>query len=335
MCRQVFSLVIAVYFCIFEERVNLSNPLVSVVIPLFNKEQWVTQTLLSLYSQTYQNWECFIIDDGSTDRSLEFVKEFIESHPGNWNVVSQSNSGQINARNMGIELSNGEFVAFLDADDLWLPRKIELQIKAHLADPILTLSLTPYVIFKENQRSFFRVVSRSNSKRLIDDWLSLKGFGGLIESTGLIRRDALETLGRYSTSFSMTSGLDLSLKAAASFKVVVLKKPLVLYRLSPGQFHKQEDVLIRDLDIMSTQYATGLEALSHLRKSHTSYLYWSKCRSRGSRYFAISALKAILMLRRRELPMLYFLLSRNLLAIFRGFIKQKTIRQSLDRFIER
>jgi len=313
----------------------MRKPLVSIVVPLYNKEEWVNQTLLTVYNQTYSHWECFIIDDGSTDRSLEFVKEFIDSHPGNWNVVSQSNSGQINARNLGIQLSKGEFVAFLDADDLWLPRKIELQMEAHIADPDLGLSLTPYVIFKENQRSFFRVVSQSNSKRLLDDWLSLTGFGGLIESTGFIRREALETLGRFSTSFSMTSGLDLSLKAASSLNVEVLKNPLVLYRLSPGQFHKQEDILIKDLEIMAIQYASDPRTLAHLRKSHASYLYWSKCRSQGVGYFAISALKAIFLLRRRELPMLYFLLSRNLLAILRGFTKQKMIRQSLDSFVER
>ena len=308
----------------------MPNSLVSVVIPLFNKERWVTRTLLSVYSQTYRNWECLIIDDGSTDRSLEVVKGFIDSHPGNWKVISQINSGQINARNLGIELSSGEFVAFLDADDLWLPRKIELQIEVHMSDPILALSLTPYVIFKENQRKFFRVVSRKNSKKLIDDWLSMKGFGGLIESTGLMKRESLETLGRYSETFSMTSGLDLSLKAAAAFKVVVLKDPLVLYRLSPGQFHKQEDILIRDLKVMTTKYAGSPEALIQLRKLHSSYLYWSKCRSQGARYFAVSVLRAILLLRFRELPMLCFLLSRNFLAIFRGFTKQKMIRQFLD-----
>jgi glycosyltransferase involved in cell wall biosynthesis len=313
----------------------LSNPLVSVVIPLFNKEQWITQTLLSVYSQTYPNWECHIIDDGSTDGSLEIVNEFIDAHPGNWKVVSQINSGQIHARNFGIELSSGDFVAFLDADDLWLPRKIELQIEAHLVDPDLALSFTPYIIFKENQRRFFRVVSRKNSKKMIDDWLSMTGFGGLIESTGFIKRDVLETLGRYSAAYSMTSGLDLSLKAAAAFKVEVLKDPLVLYRLSPGQFHKQEDVLIRDLEVMTTKYADSPEALYRLRKFHSSYLYWSKCRSQGARYFAVSAFRVILLLRRRELPMLYFLLSRNLVATFRGFRKQWMIRQFLDRSSEK
>lgn len=312
----------------------MSNPLVSVVIPLYNKEQWIVQTLLSVYSQSYRNWECYIIDDGSTDRSLELVQEFTASHPGNWKVVSQINSGQISARNLGIELSSGNFVAFLDADDLWLPRKIEVQVAAHLADPLIALSLTPYIIFKERQRRFFRVVSCSNSKRLIDDWLSMAGFGGLIESTGFMRRDALDALGRYSATYSMTSGLDLSLKAAASFKVVVLKNPLVLYRLSLGQFHKQEDVLIRDLEIMTIKYSSSPEMLAHLRKLHSSYLYWSKCRSQGARYFAVAAAKAILLLRFRELPMLYFLLSRNLLATFRGFTKQKMIRQSLDGYFE-
>ena len=310
----------------------MHNPLVSIVIPLFNKELWIEQTLLTVFNQTYLNWECLIIDDGSTDRSLELVKKFVESHPGNWQVVSQTNSGQISARNLGIELSEGEYVAFLDADDLWLPRKIEIQVATHLADSDLALSFTPYVIFKENQRKYFRLVSRRDSKRLIKDWLSLSGFGGLIESTGFIKRETLETLGRYSESYSMTSGLDLSLKAALAFKVAALKDPLVLYRLSPGQFHKQEDVLIRDLEVMTAKYTKGPHDYNRLKRLHSSYLYWSDCRNQGARHFGVAAVRAILFFRWRDLPMLYFLLSRNFMAIFRGRVKQRMIIDFLDSF---
>ena len=306
------------------------NPLVSIVIPLFNKELWIEQTLLTVFNQTYMNWECYIIDDGSTDKSLELVKEFVESHPGNWKVVSQINSGQISARNLGIKLSSGEFVAFLDADDLWLPRKIELQVAAHLADSALALSFAPYVIFKEHQRKYFRLVSRSDSKRLIDDWLSLSGFGGLIESTGFIKRDVLESLGGYSESYSMTSGLDLSLKVASTFKVAALKDPLVLYRLSPGQFHKQEDVLIRDLEVMTVKYAKGQRDFNRLKRLHLSYLYWSNCRNQGTSHFGAAAFRATLFFRWRDLPMLYFLLSRNVVAIFRGRLHQRMILGFLD-----
>jgi len=310
----------------------MRDPLVSIVVPLYNKEEWISRTLLTVYNQTYSNWECLIINDGSMDRSLEIVNEFIMGHPGNWRIISQANLGQTHARNLGIDEASGEFIAFLDADDLWLPRKIELHMEAHLLNPDLGLSLTSYVIFKENQKKYFRLVSSGNSKKMINDWFNMTGFGGLIESTGFLKKEILEKFGKYSESFSMTAGLDLSLKIISELQVVILKEPLVLYRLSPGQFHKNEDVLVRDLVLMNEKHARRTGNLEHLQRLHASYLYWSNCRIRGTRYFVLTLLKNIFLFRWRHIPMLYCLLSRNVIALVRGFLQRKLIREFLDKF---
>ena len=101
---------------------------VSVIIPVFNKDKWIVQTLQSVASQTYGNWECLIVDDGSTDKSLALINSFTDAARGNWKVISRSNSGQGNARNVGIEHATGDLFAFLDADDLWLPEKLQVQV---------------------------------------------------------------------------------------------------------------------------------------------------------------------------------------------------------------
>ena len=304
----------------------------SVVIPLFNKERWITETLLSVHSQTYSNWECLIINDGSTDQSLEIVNKFILSHPGNWRIITQVNKGQTLARNLGIKKSKGEYIAFLDADDLWLPDKLKLQLETHLLNPDISLSLTSYVIFKKNQKSGFRIVSYHDAKKMMSGWLSMTGFGGLIESTGFIKKKTLDEFGQYSESFSMTSGLDLYLRIASKLKVVILRDPLVLYRLSPGQFHKREDVLIKDLEIMRVKYTQGRGDYDRLRGLHSSYFFWSKCRSQGGGYFGVIGIKTILLFRRKDLPMLYHLLSRNFVALIRGFLQQRKIRTFLESF---
>jgi len=310
----------------------MRDPLVSIVVPLYNKEEWISRTLSTVYNQTYSNWECLIINDGSIDRSLEIVNEFIKEHPGNWRIISQANLGQTHARNLGIDEASGEFIAFLDADDLWLPRKIELHMEAHLLNPDLGLSLTSYVIFTEGQKKYFRLVSSGNSKKMINNWFNMTGFGGLIESTGFLKKEILEKFGKYSESFSMTAGLDLSLKIISELQVVILKEPLVLYRLSPGQFHKNEDVLVRDLVLMNEKHARITGNLEHLQRLHASYLYWSNCRIRGTRYFVVTSLKNILLFRWRHIPMLYCLLSRNAIALVRGFLQRKLIREFLDKF---
>ena len=106
----------------------MNKPLVTIVIPLYNKADWIIPTLQSVLNQTYLNWECIIIDDGSTDQGVEKVRTFLATQKGTWRIFSQINQGQSVARNLGISLANGKYIAFLDADDVWFPVKLEYQV---------------------------------------------------------------------------------------------------------------------------------------------------------------------------------------------------------------
>ena len=102
--------------------------MISVVIPLYNKEKSITTTLQSVLDQTYTNWECIIINDGSTDNSLEVVKNFVDKFRNSnfkFQILSKPNGGVSSARNRGIMEAKGEYVVFLDADDLWTPDYLE------------------------------------------------------------------------------------------------------------------------------------------------------------------------------------------------------------------
>ena len=105
------------------------NPTVSIVIPLYNKEKWIERTLSSLLNQTFTDWEAIIVDDGSSDRSVEVVESFIRANPGNWTLLKNQNAGQCRTRNSGISKAKGEFVAFLDADDIWSKNKLSEQVR--------------------------------------------------------------------------------------------------------------------------------------------------------------------------------------------------------------
>ncbi len=106
------------------------NTLVSVVIPLYNSEKYIRETILSVLNQTYQNIEIVVVDDGSTDSSKSIVDELILRFPKKIKYISQSNQGVSVARNTGIDHATGEFIAFLDSDDYWVDSKIEEQVKA-------------------------------------------------------------------------------------------------------------------------------------------------------------------------------------------------------------
>ena len=92
--------------------------MISVVIPLYNKEKSVRATLESVRAQSYTDWECIIVDDGSTDKSREVVEQF-KNDDLRFKILSQKNAGVSTARNTGILAAKGEYVAFLDGDDLW------------------------------------------------------------------------------------------------------------------------------------------------------------------------------------------------------------------------
>jgi len=301
------------------------EPLVSIVIPLFNKETWIVQTLATVYNQTYKNWECLIINDGSTDQSLSRVLEFTEGHPANWVIIDITNSGQAFARNRGIEIAKGELVSFLDADDLWHPNKLKSQIELFSINSKVELVLSSYVIFKENQSRSFRMVKNKSASKLVESWFDMRGFGGLIESTGMIKKSALIECGNFSDALSMASGLDLCLRVVRTRQTIVSPVPYVFYRLSDGQFHKNEDVLKRDMEITCLRHSTTVEIHEKLRMRHANYFYWSESRSLGVVRFLQRTLLAILVFDIPKLISLYFLITRNLLAFFRGFYYQAKI----------
>lgn len=111
----------------------MNEPLFSVIIPVYNAEKTIEATVRSLQNQSYQDWEALIIDDASTDQSIEILSE-IAAHDARLYLLNNPNQKQSHGaaatRNKGIEYAKGRYIAFLDADDLWLPEKLARQNKA-------------------------------------------------------------------------------------------------------------------------------------------------------------------------------------------------------------
>ena len=102
--------------------------LISVVIPAYNAGQFLDETLESVLSQTYENWECIIVNDGSTDKTESIAKKWCEKD-ARFRYFYKENSGASDTRNLGIKEARGEYIAFLDADDLYLPEYLEFCLK--------------------------------------------------------------------------------------------------------------------------------------------------------------------------------------------------------------
>ncbi len=107
----------------------MKQPLISIIVPVYNTEQFIRETIESVQSQTYTNWELLMVDDASTDKSIEVINGF-QQEDGRIKLIHHKyNQGVAKARNTGIEMAKGVFIAFLDADDLWAPTKLTQQLE--------------------------------------------------------------------------------------------------------------------------------------------------------------------------------------------------------------
>lgn len=125
------------------------QPLVSIITPLYNAQEFITQTIESIQAQTYQNWEQIIVDDLSTDNSVAIVKEMAAKDARIRLITLTRNCGAAEARNKATELASGDYIAFLDADDCWHPEKLEKQI-AFMHANNCDVSFTSYVQIDES-----------------------------------------------------------------------------------------------------------------------------------------------------------------------------------------
>ena len=123
--------------------------LVSVIVPTYNVEQYISRTISSILTQTYSNFELLIIDDESPDRSVEICQQFKDPRI---KIISQKNRGLAGARNTGIRNAKGEYLAFLDADDLWLPKKLENHVQHLESSPTVGISFSRSAFIDINDR---------------------------------------------------------------------------------------------------------------------------------------------------------------------------------------
>lgn len=135
----------------------MREPLVSVITPTYNSEFFISETIDSVRSQTYTNWELIIVDDASSDKTVEILKKYAASDERIKYHVLETNSGAAIARNTAIEKASGSFIAFLDADDLWKPEKLTKQLSFMQAKDI-AVSFSSYELMDEKGISLGKMV---------------------------------------------------------------------------------------------------------------------------------------------------------------------------------
>ena len=202
----------------------MNGPLISVIIPTFNRSLLLQRAINSVLKQTYENFELIIVDDGSTDNTSEIVKDIIKRKTKQELVyIEQKNEGVSSARNNGVRRSRGEWIAFLDSDDEWLVKKLELQVN--------------FIKNNANHWVHGEEVWIRNGKRVNQKKIHQKSGGDIFRSslalclvspsTVMIHRELFIISGGFNEEFIVCEDYDLWLRLALEHEVGFIKDPLI------------------------------------------------------------------------------------------------------------
>lgn len=306
-------------------------PLVSVIIPAYNAEALLERTLDSVLSQTYKNLEVLVIDDGSLDQTAELVKS-VAQRDQRVRLLQQQNSGVAVARNLGIKNARGEFIAPIDADDIWYPQNIEKQVQCILAAGENVGLVYSWSVDIDDQDLPLGSFRASKIEGEVYTTLVCHNFIGNA-SASLLRRACLEKVGGYDSNLKAQKAQgcedwDLYLRIARNYQFAVVPDFLIGYR-------KLLNSMSCDYSQMAKSHLLVLEAVQQqqpripsliyqLSKSNL-YLYFahqsSRCSNHQTTLFWLhQALKADLIT-----PFLRYGLYRLLITSIFGLVKQHII----------
>jgi glycosyltransferase involved in cell wall biosynthesis len=211
-------------------------PKVSVVIPAYNAMTYLPKTLDSVLQQTCTDFEVLIVNDGSTD---EIAAWFATVTDDRVRLISQANQGLPGARNTGITEAKGEYIAFLDADDLWAPTKLEQQVQCLDAKPEVGLVYAWTLLIDRHGNSTGTVTAAQVEGNVWEKLLlgDVVGSG----SAAMVRRSCFDRVGLFDRELTSIEDCDMWVRIAAEYPFAVIKEVLVYYRQHPSGMSRNYD----------------------------------------------------------------------------------------------
>ena len=242
---------------------------ISVIIPAYNAEQTIQETVQSVLKQTFSDFEIIVIDDGSSDRTSDIVGEIADPR---LKCFSYANGGVAMARNRGLSHATGEFIAFLDADDLWVSDKLELQFEALQKHPEagVAYSWTYFLHEKEHQSyadtsSFYE--GDVYAQLLIRNFLH----NG---SNPLIRKRAIDTIGLFDVTTVPSEDWDFYIRLSSVYPFALIPKPQVIYRQSSSSASSKVDrIETSTLTVINRAFAAAPCEYKHLKSQSFAWVY--------------------------------------------------------------
>lgn len=225
---------------------------VSVVIPTYNLAGWIGETLESVLAQSFTDWEAVVVDDGSTDETEAVVRRY----GPRIRYLHQSNAGVSAARNLGVERTSGRYVAFLDADDIWPPRKLEAQVQLLESVPKAAMAYGSVCRYRDGivLGCTFPVHDGEVLTPLLLQDVSIAHTLGAT----LIRRSVLLEVGGLDRRFGISADYDLWLRIAARYSVRYVPDTVLYYRVRADAWHRHLEGFRSDfIAVLNTFFGDG------------------------------------------------------------------------------
>jgi glycosyltransferase involved in cell wall biosynthesis len=202
------------------------NSLISVIIPVYNRAWCIGQALDSVLGQTYKNFELIVVDDGSDDETGQILKNYKDNHE-NIKVLFQKNKGVSSSRNLGILNSNGDFIAFLDSDDLWEKEKLQAQIEYFMKNKSAFVCQTEEIWVRNKKRINPK---KRHKKPFGDIFIPSLSLCLVSPSAVMMRREFFDESGLFDEKMTACEDYDLWLRSSLIFDFHLIEKPFVVKR---------------------------------------------------------------------------------------------------------
>lgn len=248
---------------------NEQFPLVTVVTPTYNRVDYLPIAINSVLNQTYRNLELILVDDGSTDNTREVVEKYHQD--SRFQYIYQENRGQAAARNVGLGIARGDFIALLDSDDIWDLNKVERQIEAFVQHPDVGVVYgdTRYI---DKQGERLDIISRKRYSGHITGQLLLDNCVGT--NTAMFRRECYLKMGGFDVTLQRSEDYDLWLRYSTKYKFLYLNEVCASCRITNNQLSDNRgavfDAIRRILDNFSNNIP-DIVAPVEIRKSWSLY----------------------------------------------------------------
>jgi glycosyltransferase involved in cell wall biosynthesis len=263
---------------------NEEHPLVSVIMPCFNGEKFISEAIESVINQTYKNWELIIIDDSSTDNSKKIIKQYYTADKRIHYIQNKKNKGIPSTRNTGIKISNGEYIAFLDQDDLWMKDKLDLfirefnryDIKVGIIFSDIEIVFADNIISRNYKKVNYYKIQKLSKRDFIKE-LFMRNF---IKSPSqvVLSKECFNKLGLLDERLHGGDDYDFWLRAAGEFNFKYLDIPLTKYRFHREntskkiRYYLEEDFMTIIMPKIIKKYPF-LKGMKNKRFSNLYYIY--------------------------------------------------------------